>query len=87
MTAPVLRAVVPLLLALATLQAHAEDRNQLVACQTMLEHAAQSAAAAAAAGAKAPRADAEIVRCRQVVREWTLRDARMSVDEKGQPIR
>jgi GAF domain-containing protein len=84
MTAPVWRALVPLLLALATLQAQAEDRSQLVACQTMLEHAAQSAAAA---GAKAPSADAEIVRCRQIVREWTLRDARMSVDEKGRPIR
>jgi len=82
MTAPALWALVPLLLALATLQARAEDRSQLVACQTMLEQAAQSAAAA-----KAPSADSEIVRCRQIVREWTLRDARMSVDEKGRPIR
>jgi hypothetical protein len=67
-----------------TSQAPAEDRSQLIACQALIARAAQSAAAV---GTKAPDADSEIVRCRQIVREWTLRDARMSVDEKGRPIR
>ena len=64
------------------LQAGAEDRSQLVACQALIERAAQ------AAQDNAARQDAsELVRCRQIVREWMLRDARMSVDERGQPLR
>src|SRR5439155_373341 len=31
--------------------------------------------------------DADITRCRQVVRDWTLRDSRMLVDEDGKPLR
>jgi len=31
--------------------------------------------------------DAEIARCRQVVRDWTLRDSRMLVDQQGRPLR
>ena len=31
--------------------------------------------------------DADIARCRQVVRDWTLRDSRMLVDEQGRPLR
>jgi len=27
----------------------------------------------------------ELQRCRQIIREWTLRDSRMSVDENGRP--
>jgi hypothetical protein len=31
--------------------------------------------------------DAELQRCRQIIREWTLRDSRRSVDEQGRPLR
>jgi hypothetical protein len=31
--------------------------------------------------------EAELARCRQIIHEWTLRDARMSVDEQGRPLR
>jgi hypothetical protein len=37
-------------------------------------------------GAKQPD-EAEVARCRQVIRDWTLRDSRMSVDEDGRPLR
>jgi hypothetical protein len=67
-----------------TLQSRAEDRSQLLSCQAMLDRAAQAAKANAAA---ASPDDAELTRCRQIVREWMLRDARMSVDERGQPLR
>jgi hypothetical protein len=29
----------------------------------------------------------ELQRCPQIIREWMLRDSRMSVDEKGRPLR
>jgi hypothetical protein len=74
--------VVAVALTATTLQAGAEDRSQLVACQALIERAAQSAQDSGS------RQDApELVRCRQIVREWLLRDARMSVDERGQPLR
>ena len=64
------------------LPAGAEDRSQLVGCQVLIARAAQAAKDDGA------RQDApELVRCRQIVREWMLRDARMSVDERGQPLR
>jgi hypothetical protein len=31
--------------------------------------------------------EAELTRCRQVIREWALRDARTTVDEDGKPLR
>jgi hypothetical protein len=31
--------------------------------------------------------DAELQKCRQIIKEWTLRDSRMSVDENGRPLR
>jgi hypothetical protein len=74
--------VVAVALTAMTLQAGAEDRSQLVSCQALIERAAQ-AAKDSGAGQDAP----ELVRCRQIVREWMLRDARMSVDERGQPLR
>jgi hypothetical protein len=75
-------AVVAVALTAMTLQAGAEDRSQLVSCQVLIERAAQVAKDNGA------RQDAsELVRCRQIVREWMLRDARMSVDEHGQPLR
>jgi len=67
-----------------TLPARAEDRSQLLSCQVMVDRAAQ---AAQATGATARPDDAEVARCRQIVREWMLRDARMSVDERGHPLR
>jgi hypothetical protein len=65
-------------------QARAEDRSQLVSCQALIERAALSDKAP---GADAKPDDPQLARCRQIVREWMLRDARMSVDERGQPLR
>jgi hypothetical protein len=63
----------------ASLPAQAGERDQLNACQALVEHAGQS---------QKPGPDTpEITRCRQIIKEWTLRDSRMSVDEKGQPLR
>ena len=73
------RIVVALLAAIA-LPARADDRAQLNACQAMVDRAAQ-------ATPNANQDDAELQRCRQIVREWTLRDSRMSVDEHGKPLR
>ena len=66
------------LLAALALPAHAEDRSMLVNCKAMVERAAKDTGTAS---------DAELVRCRQVIREWALRDARMIVDEQGRPLR
>jgi Flp pilus assembly protein TadB len=76
--------VVAVALTAMTLQARAEDRSQLVSCQALIERAAQ---AAKDNGASSRQDAPELVRCRQIVREWMLRDARMSVDERGQPLR
>jgi hypothetical protein len=46
----------------------------------MIERAAQNTGAAR-------QDDAELQRCRQVIRDWTLRESRMSVDEQGRPLR
>jgi len=77
-------AVVAVALTAMMLQAGAEDRSQLVACQALIERAPPSRKDS---GADARPDDSQLVRCRQIVREWTLRDARMSVDERGQPLR
>ena len=77
-------AVVAVALRAMTLQAGAEDRTQLVACQALIERASPSDKAPAE-GARPD--DPQLARCRQIVREWMLRDARMSVDERGQPLR
>ena len=76
--------VVAVALTAMTLPARAEDRSQLVSCQALIERAAQ---AAKDNGASSRQDAPELVRCRQIVREWMLRDARMSVDERGQPLR
>ena len=68
-----------------SLPARADDRTLLNACQALIDRAAQSAQGAGAAGVKTD--DAELQRCRQIVREWTLRDSRMTVDEHGRPLR
>jgi hypothetical protein len=72
-------------LAAISLPARADDRTLLNACQVLIDRATQPAQGAAAAGVKTH--DAELQRCRQIVREWALRDARMSVDEHGRPLR
>ncbi len=74
--------IVVVLLAASALPAHAEDRSELQACQAMVDRAAQDAKAASAS----PE-NAALQRCRQIVREWMLRDARRSVDEQGRPLR
>jgi hypothetical protein len=60
------------------LPAHAEDRSVLANCKAMVERASKDTNAAS---------EAELIRCRQVIREWALRDARTTVDEKGRPLR
>jgi hypothetical protein len=61
------------------------ERDRLNACQEMVERAARPEPANGRPGA-APD-DRELARCRQIIREWTLRDSRMSVDEQGRPLR
>jgi len=83
MMVPPLRAVpiVIALLAATAPPARADERAQLNACKALVDRAAQSQLASAKPD------DAELQRCRQIIREWTLRDARMSVDENGRPLR
>jgi hypothetical protein len=57
------------------------ERDRLNACKAMLEHAGPAPAAGAA-----PEA-ADVQKCRQMIKEWTLRDSRMSVDENGKPMK
>jgi hypothetical protein len=47
----------------------------------MVEHAGPAPAAGAV-----PEA-ADLQKCRQMIKEWTLRDSRMSVDENGKPMK
>jgi len=61
--------------------ASAEDRSVLINCRAMVERAALAKDAGTVAN------EAELARCRQVIREWALRDARMIVDEQGRPLR
>jgi len=64
-----------------SLTARADGRAELVTCQAMVERAAQ-------AGAAGPVQDEAVLqRCRQIIRDWTLRESRMSVDERGRPLR
>jgi hypothetical protein len=61
--------------------AFADPRAVLRDCEALLARAADPKAGADKPG------DAEIARCRQVVRDWTLRESRMLVDEDGKPLR
>jgi hypothetical protein len=69
-------------LAATAVPAHADERAQLNACQAMVDRATQ-----AARPASIKPDQAELQRCRQIIREWTLRDARRSIDEQGRPLR
>jgi hypothetical protein len=68
-----------------TASASPGERDKLNACQAMVAHEAQTLQTGATA-TTAPDA-AELARCRQIIKEWTLRDSRMSVDEQGHPLR
>lgn len=57
----------------------AEPRDVLRNCQALLDRANRP-------NAEKP-GEADIARCRQVVRDWTLRDSRMLVDDQGRPLR
>jgi hypothetical protein len=65
-------------LAAIALPAQAEDRTVLVNCKALVERAAKDTSTAN---------EAEVAHCRQIIREWALRDARMIVDEQGRPLR
>jgi hypothetical protein len=71
-------------LAAMTLPAQADGRAELVTCQAVVERAAQATPAGTAAAAQD---EAELQRCQQIIRDWTLRESRMSVDEQGRPLR
>ena len=75
--------VVPLTAALlaSAAQAVPGERDRLNGCKAMVEKAGPAPAATAAAET------AELQKCRQIIKEWTLRDSRRSVDENGQPLR
>jgi hypothetical protein len=62
-----------------TSSAHADPREVLRNCQALLDRAQSSLTDRTS--------EADIARCRQVVRDWTLRDSRMLVDEDGKPLR
>jgi hypothetical protein len=72
-------------LAAVSLPARADDRSLLNSCQALVDRAAQSSRNTGAANAG--QDDAQLLHCRLVIREWTLRDSRMSVDERGRPLR
>ena len=80
-----MRASVPGSIALAllasTAQAAPGERDRLNACKALVDRAGQTQQAAAA------HDEAELQKCRQMIKEWTLRDSRMSVDENGKPMR
>ncbi len=63
------------------LPARAGERDQLNACRAMVARAEQAKDAATRPD------DAALARCRQIMREWTLRDSRMLVDEEGRRLR
>ena len=59
----------------------ADPRDVLRDCEALLARSADPKAGADKPG------DADVARCRQVVRDWTLRESRMLVDEQGRPMR
>jgi hypothetical protein len=71
-------ALVVAAVAAIALPAHAEDRSVLLNCKAVVERAQKDASSAN---------EVELTRCRQVIREWALRDARTTVDEEGRPLK
>jgi hypothetical protein len=78
----VLSALIAVALSVSAAYAVPGVRDRLNACKAMVEHAG----AAPAAGAGASQS-AELQKCREIIKEWTLRDSRMSVDESGKPMK
>jgi hypothetical protein len=76
--------IIVALFATMKLPARADGRAELVTCQVVIERAEQAKQAGAAA---TPNDDAALQRCQQIIRDWTLRESRMSVDEQGRPLR
>ena len=77
-------ALIAVSLAAMSQPARADERAELNACRALVDRAGQSQKPADAA---IRPDDPELVQCRQIIREWTLRDSRMSVDEQGRPLR
>jgi hypothetical protein len=65
--------------------ARADGREELSLCQQMIDRAAAPSQQSGMATTRPD--DAQVQRCRQIVRDWTLRESRMSVDEHGRPVR
>jgi hypothetical protein len=60
------------------LPAQAGERDWLNACKAMVAQSQQAGAA---------QDDPALAKCRLIIKEWTLRDSRRSVDEEGRPLR
>jgi hypothetical protein len=58
--------------------AYAGERDQLNACKARIAQSQR---------APAMEDNPELAKCRQIIKEWTLRDSRRSVDEDGRPLR
>jgi len=56
----------------------AGERDQLNSCRAMVAQSQQAGTA---------QDDPALQKCRQVIKEWTLRDSRRSVDEDGRPLK
>jgi hypothetical protein len=67
-----------LALLIVAMPAHAGERDELNACRAVVAQSQQSGTA---------QDDPALAKCRQIIREWTLRDSRRSVDEDGRPLR
>ena len=57
------------------------ERDRLNACKEMIARAGPPPAVNAA------HESADLQKCRQIIKEWTLRDSRRSVDENGKPMK
>ena len=66
-------------------QASPGERDRLNACNALVDRAKRAQPAGAASATTTD--EAELQKCRQIIKEWTLRDSRMSVDEQGRPLR
>jgi hypothetical protein len=59
--------------------AQAGERDALNACKAMVAKADKAGAST--------QDDSALQRCRLVIKDWTLRDSRMIVDEEGRPLK
>jgi hypothetical protein len=69
------------LLVAAASAAQPGERDRLNDCRAMVERPARPQLSST------PPDETELQKCRQMIKEWTLRDSRMSVDEQGRPLR